>query len=609
MRRRFTIATFLVFLGAAAYALVQRVRAPSVDEASSMAGLHPAALVSDAVTLVALEQRGLALHRLLQAGDAQTARLVESPVYRDVTSILESDLEELDQRPGIGGELSPNHPFDRRWLRSPRTRFELVAVVNRIDRAFAEPQTCGEVRLIYRLVLEPPSRPKTRLPMTLNLVFRQPRRGGQCRQVGAQWIALPSGGTKRVDALLKLFVALGEPVRLEVNLQNLHGPTFQLNEDDHSEYLLRQFDVTNAGAKARLAFNTPRTDLASEERNDLAKWIADHFDEIDQGTAVIPDRYLAARAISATPRGLARLRNRPFVVLFADRQDAFASLPYERGRLVTSPRALLRRLDEGTCMGCHQSRSVAGFHMLGEERDAALTFNALRIGISPHFAEELTWRSTFIREESHGLAHEVPRPFAEHAGGSGYGTHCGLGDKGFATWSCSPGLRCRDAHGDEVGVCVPVDGNHDGDPCENVTLTPRFGSFGDVVRPTPREGCVLLSSVSGPDACSPSAFGFAGGMCSEGCSILGEVRGETVCADLPASGYESDCFFTNRPFEDCLKKHVSRQRVRACDEKALCRDDFACARVAGASVGACVPPYFVFQLRVDGPRLDRLPSR
>jgi len=49
------------------------------------------------------------------------------------------------------------------------------------------------------------------------------------------------------------------------------------------------------------------------------------------------------------------------------------------------------------------------------------------------------------------------------------------------------------------------------------------------------------------------------------------------------------------------------RRVRACAPDAPCRDGYACARVPGLppTTGACIPPYFLFQLRVDGPRLDR----
>ncbi len=117
MRRRVLIAVTGIVLAAAVSAAVWRVRSPSMEESASKAGLHPAALVSDAVTLMALERRGLALHHVLHAGDAKAAFLVESAIYREAIAILEGDLEELDQRPAIGGEIAPNHPFDRRWLR------------------------------------------------------------------------------------------------------------------------------------------------------------------------------------------------------------------------------------------------------------------------------------------------------------------------------------------------------------------------------------------------------------------------------------------------------------------------------------------------------------
>jgi hypothetical protein len=81
----------------------------------------------------------------------------------------------------------------------------------------------------------------------------------------------------------------------------------------------------------------------------------------------------------------------------------------------------------------------------------------------------------------------------------------------------------------------------------------------------------------------------------------------TICADIPLAGFESDCFMSLEPIEECLKTHVARRVVRACDAATPCRGDYGCARVGSAppGKGACVPPYFVFQARVDGPRLDR----
>jgi hypothetical protein len=37
----------------------------------------------------------------------------------------------------------------------------------------------------------------------------------------------------------------------------------------------------------------------------------------------------------------------------------------------------------------------------------------------------------------------------------------------------------------------------------------------------------------------------------------------------------------------------------ACDTTRPCRPDYLCAKTA-TGVGACLPPYFVLQMRVDG---------
>ena len=52
-------------------------------------------------------------------------------------------------------------------------------------------------------------------------------------------------------------------------------------------------------------------------------------------------------------------------------------------------------------------------------------------------------------------------------------------------------------------------------------------------------------------------------------------------------------------FGDCIKRNSTPAAVRSCDEARPCRDDYVCARSASGT-GACMPPYFLFQLRVDG---------
>jgi hypothetical protein len=107
--------------------------------------------------------------------------------------------------------------------------------------------------------------------------------------------------------------------------------------------------------------------------------------------------------------------------------------------------------------------------------------------------------------------------------------------------------------------------------------------------------------------CAPNWLGFTGGMCSERCDDLGALRGGAICAPLPSAGYEADCFFGDQKIEACLSRHAVAAWIASCDALHPCRDDYGCARVPGApaGIGACVPPYFVFQARVDGPERDR----
>ena len=41
--------------------------------------------------------------------------------------------------------------FDREQLYAGEARFMLAGIVNRMDRAYVAPESCGEIRLIYRL--------------------------------------------------------------------------------------------------------------------------------------------------------------------------------------------------------------------------------------------------------------------------------------------------------------------------------------------------------------------------------------------------------------------------------------------------------------------------
>jgi hypothetical protein len=579
---------------------------------------HPLLLVTEPAVLSALERRGYSLDSLLGADGETNDRLVGARAFGDVVRTIEADLRELNARPGIGkatpGGVPLNRPFDASWLADHDARFELVGFVPRLDRSFVEAGTCGELRLVYRLALARAHRRPTRLPMTLSVHLVPHGDEAACASLARALLAVPERGSGRVAAIVALLDAhRADARRIEVNLQSLHGPATLRDVDDHAEYLLRSFDVVDGAARTRPLLNTPRDDLSAPDRDALREFVRRTFAEIDRGTVVVPSRFLATRAISVTPRGLARARNRPFAALLGDGAEKdFADLPYAGASLVKSPRALLRRLDEATCQGCHESRAVAGFHLLGEERDER-AFDALAVGWSNHLAGELPWREASLRALSKAEPFAEPRPFAERAraGDGAWGERCGLGDPGFSAFSCASGLRCKDDVIDELGACAPAVANHEGDSCERAKLERVPGADdspdGDRLVPEPRQACAVGGKVILRDACSPNGYGFPGGVCTDACDVVGDARGDTICVDVPAAGFEVDCFAPSAPLEACVASHSNRKRVRACDAAHSCRDDYACARVPGAppGLGACVPPYFLFQARVDGPLPDR----
>lgn len=90
---------------------------------------------------------------------------------------------------------------------------------------------------------------------------------------------------------------------------------------------------------------------------------------------------------------------RPFRALFGP--SDFAGLDFP-GPLVQSSEGYPHRLDELTCGGCHQTRSIAGFHLLGSERERAPAGAALATPISPHLSAELDRRRKILRAWSDG---------------------------------------------------------------------------------------------------------------------------------------------------------------------------------------------------------------
>lgn len=288
-------------------------------------------------------------------------------------------------------------------------------------------------------------------------------------------------------------------------------------------------------------------------------------------------------------------------MLFGRDGTRLPDIDTNRTTLVKSKAALVRRLDTMTCNGCHQSRSLAGFHVLGNDRAEMPDVNALVEGISPHMRELLQFRRSDIVEIANANMQIAHVPFAERGGVGGYGTVCGLGDGGFTSWTCDAGLTCSDINGDDVGMCVPEGTRTAGSACEESKVELSSNPHKDSVGTARVLACALPNGNAG--RCVRSGGdpgGFPMGMCSGRCTTAGKVEAEGICGVAVPSGFNT-CVAEGRPFADCIAGGSTQYR-RACDAKTPCGADYVCSAVPNAppGVGACMPPYFIFQARVDG---------
>jgi hypothetical protein len=484
-----------------------------------------------------------------------------------------------------------------------------------MDREVFAPEQRGETRLIYRLAYAKTQTGVTvdsRLPMTVNVVFWQ---AGPSREVvqdrwraPAELAGVELAAWLRADGHALAPAQLDPSLRkaVEINVQTERWPsTIRPDMAGHAEYLLMVFEPIadpDGSDPSRVRWqpapleNTP--DLARlgrdpEARAELLAWLRDpgQRDALDAGTLVVPERFLATAATSVTPRGFARLRNRPWSQLFTAAD--FEGYPFAGLRTVGSPAALLRRLDGLSCQGCHESRSIAGFHLLGVERDPDQRVDALAVASSPHLEGELERRAAWHAAVSAGEPASEARPLSEHERQRGvWGSHCGLGDPGFAAWTCAEGLVCTALSDPELGTCLEPGPALAGGVCEVGVVAARADHHRDRVTEVRKLAC------ADGGVCNDNRVGFPEGMCAFACDDP-RAGPDSGCGAIPNLRSFNDCLAARRPFAACIADAAFPAGMRSCSVDAPCRDDYICAR-SGSDAGVCLPQYFLFQLRVDG---------
>jgi hypothetical protein len=598
-----------------------------------------------------LERVGYGVGQVLGTGPARNNAELEktSPRYASVVRDIEADLAQLlRQDPKLKTEVANfvTRIMDKGWLKASYANFELVGVVNRADQlARRGGTTCGEVRLLYRLAYNKGSSDDgrvsySRLPFFLNAVFEVPRRNSgslaECTDFAKKWVA-PSGladAEAYVSWLRNGPLALSglRFMQLEVDGQVLRVPS-EIKRDmgGHAEYFLRVYRPAGDGLAPAPLENTPDVERLTRDnalRAELVTYLRDHVREIDDGTIVLPEKFLATKVTSFTTYGSARIVNRPFTRLFyRDRKGSeLAQVPLTGLSFVRSVEGLVTRLDQTSCVGCHgNAGSTAGFHFIGEDRLAkSHPLNVVRIPVSPHYLAERPRRRAFMQSLLAGTEPSRRQPLAI-AGPSERGTvgaAC-LPDTQTAFSSplgCAAGLSCEllaknAALPLDFGQCLPArnaskktyEKEYAGLPCLGGEVKDQADPRQDTLT-TSRFACP--AEMGAGYTCRPADIGVPGGLCTNLCANGNVPRDgkNELCAY--AGGKEFDECAGSGDFSRCLAGAIKAGLRQACDEANPCREDYICQKFIKARAtppetpadgrGYCVPTYFLFQVRTDG---------
>jgi hypothetical protein len=468
--------------------------------------------IIDPLALRELDRGRLGLNRIMAPARSTDAPLTNSqlfalPSMAPVRKALDEEFasyiarhkaEFPNETIGVGSSFD-FQMFDPTLLDSAGTRFVLSGIVNRMDRAYVLDKSCGEIRLIYRLTrIDAPAvgelDASPRLPMTLNVVMeaKGPGEAGiNCAEIARRWLdtaTFTSTGAELAGKLTAKDGALAsirpENIdRIETNLQIAHAPKSAVH-DFRTDYLMKVFDYeagSSSFVESPLENQIDRARLLSDQSfaRDFKAWLLDpaHFEQLDRGTLVIPDRFLVKGAVAATPVGFAASDLQPAFGLVAG-EDGTKDPVFSEDDVVTALKKLAargvaplnirsaagfeRRLNDMTCTGCHQTRGIGGFHFPGVDWMAAKPSNTVVVPASPHFFGDQARRRDILTAFADDRNPDFSRGFASRpqlrgdaglAGTEyedGWGAHCYLrraktneNDASFRDWTCAEGLDCQ----------------------------------------------------------------------------------------------------------------------------------------------------------------------
>jgi hypothetical protein len=497
-----------------------------LSSAQSAPALERGTAITDPAALRELDRGSFGLARMLAASPSSSGPLTDAalfalPAIKPIRTSLDDEFERYVQRHktelpnetiGVGPQFD-FQLFDRDQLYSSTTRFVLAGIVNRMDRAYVAPNSCGEIRLIYRLteIDAPPvgdHGASARPPMTLNLILKakaDTATDGKgvaltCAAIARRWLESANWVLAGMALAEKLTskdgpLALIGPEniqRIETNIQIAHVTPSPAHEF-RTDYLLKVFDYnpkSKAFEEATLEDQIDRERLLSDEKlkGDFKAWLLDplHLAEFDRGTVLVPKEFLAKAAIAPTPIGFSASSSQPAFGMVQgeggnpifSKDDVVTALQKAAARGISlqnirSVPGFERRLNDITCAGCHQTRGIGGFHFPGVDWMATNPSNTLIVPASTHFFGDQVRRRDILTEIRDGRRVDYSRGFSERpqlrgsrelAGteyDDGWGAHCygsltkaAGNDRSFTSWNCAKGLACQVmSDASRMGMC------------------------------------------------------------------------------------------------------------------------------------------------------------
>lgn len=470
--------------------------------------------------------RGFGVRRMLGADETTEAVLLNDKLFvlpamlpvrqaigRDVAAYAMHHRAELSDRRHDDDDRTHLRLFDLDLLYSGRTRFALVGIANRMDRAFVSPATCGEIRLIYRLVrVAPRADEAVRLPMTMNVVLAATNsadavtsRDAACADIARRWLGMRND-TQTGVALARRLTEPGGPlallhpsqlIRVELNLQVGHQPKSETRAF-RTDYLMKVFRYDRTARRfdeAPLENQIDRDRLVADAhlKAELAEWLLqpEHLRAFDRGTLLVPEKFLARSVITSTPAGFTKSNMQPEFGLVrsseGDEQEAAFSTrdivaalkkAADNGVALENIRSVAgfeRRLNDITCAGCHQTRGIGGFHFPGADWMSPTSGHVANVPASPHFIGDQPRRRDILEAFRHGRVPDFSRGFSSRPQlrgdtalrgteyDDGWGAHCydvradGSNDRSFMSWTCAKGLSCQvtgeAGRSERMGMC------------------------------------------------------------------------------------------------------------------------------------------------------------